>query len=163
MVHTPKGLRTINRRKITCRINNDGYVEIRLSKGGNTKTCFIHVLLAQVFIVNPENKPEVNHIDGIKTNNTLSNLEWVTHAENMQHAYAGGLWKVPDITKHKLYDGCLNVVFDSIREAADYYGINHSTLRDRLRRKSKKRGCLNYLAKSRKLRADIRCGIEYLE
>lgn len=55
------------------------------------KNQFVHRLLAQTFIPNPDNKPQVNHIDGNKMNNTLSNLEWVTSAENTQHAVDLGL------------------------------------------------------------------------
>lgn len=55
------------------------------------KNQFIHRLLAQAFIPNPENKAHVNHIDGNKQNNALSNLEWVTPKENAVHAAAIGL------------------------------------------------------------------------
>lgn len=53
---------------------------------GTKKRLFAHRLVAQAYIPNPENKPEVNHKDGNKLNNCIDNLEWVTHAENTQHA-----------------------------------------------------------------------------
>ena len=65
-----------------------GYVTIDFSGQG---TFSAHRLIAETFIPNPENKPEVNHKDGFKTNNAVSNLEWVTPLENMRHAIATGL------------------------------------------------------------------------
>jgi len=55
------------------------------------KNQFIHRLLAQAYINNPMNKPHVNHIDGVKTNNKLTNLEWNTEQENSQHAVDNNL------------------------------------------------------------------------
>lgn len=72
--------------------DKDGYRVVSLvGRGGKRKSLKVHRLLAQTFIPNPENKPCVNHIDGDKANNTLSNLEWCTVQENVQHAYDEGL------------------------------------------------------------------------
>ena len=62
-----------------------------LSKQGKVKTITVHRLVAQAFIPNPDSKPEVNHIDGDKKNNNMSNLEWCTSSENVQHAVDTGL------------------------------------------------------------------------
>lgn len=61
------------------------------TKSGKQSNFYVHRLVAQAFIDNPENKPEVNHIDGDPTNNKVENLEWVTKSENEIHAYATGL------------------------------------------------------------------------
>lgn len=62
-----------------------GYLLINLCKNNIAYTKTIHRLVAQTFIPNPENKPQVNHIDEDKTNNMVSNLEWVTAEENINH------------------------------------------------------------------------------
>ena len=63
-------------------INTQGYLFVQLSKNGKVKTFGIHRLVAQTFIENPENLPQVNHIDEDKTNNKVSNLEWCTAKYN---------------------------------------------------------------------------------
>ncbi len=68
-------------------INYDGYHRVCLWKNNMSKKYLVHRLVAQKFIPNPFNKPEVNHIDGNKSNNDVSNLEWVTTKENAIHAY----------------------------------------------------------------------------
>jgi hypothetical protein len=68
-----------------------GYKSIQLFKNGGSKFYRIHRLVALHFISNPENKPEVNHIDCNKLNNCYNNLEWVTPKENMKHALLNGI------------------------------------------------------------------------
>lgn len=69
-----------------------GYLTVRIYiKDNKEKNFSIHRLVAETFIPNPKNKSQVNHIDGIKTNNNAENLEWVTPRENAVHAYRIGL------------------------------------------------------------------------
>lgn len=68
-----------------------GYKDVCLFKNGKRKYYFVHRLVAQAFILNPENKPEPNHIDGNPSNNKVNNLEWVTKSENRLHAIHTGL------------------------------------------------------------------------
>ncbi|AHJ87158.1 HNH endonuclease [Bacillus phage JBP901] len=71
--------------------SSGGYCQVGLCGSGKLKKYVIHRLVALAFIPNPENKPQVNHIDGNKQNNCLSNLEWVTVSENIIHAINTGL------------------------------------------------------------------------
>lgn len=71
--------------------HTNGYLLVRLCKNGESKCTRIHRLVADAFIPNTENKGDVNHIDGNKTNNHVSNLEWATRSENLKHAHMSGL------------------------------------------------------------------------
>lgn len=88
---------TIKGRILKQRTNPGGYYYVELSKNGTKATFAIHQLVAQAFLDNPGNKPIVNHIDGNKLNNSLTNLEWATYSQNLQHAYKTGLRRTVSI------------------------------------------------------------------
>jgi len=71
-----------------------GYLYIGLSKNNKIYTKLVHRLVAKAFIENSNNKPDINHINGIKTDNRVQNLEWATRTENQIHAYKIGLQKI---------------------------------------------------------------------
>jgi len=68
-------------------IDRKGYCRIGLHEGGNMDVFMVHRIVAKYFIPNPENKPQVNHINGNPSDNHISNLEWATAKENMRHAF----------------------------------------------------------------------------
>lgn len=71
--------------------NTDGYLIIGLYKDKKRKTKRVARLIAEAFISNPNNKPQINHKNGIKTDDRIDNLEWVTSSENHQHAFRVGI------------------------------------------------------------------------
>lgn len=78
---------TVKRERILTPHRVGGYLHAELNMRGVHKGKKIHRLVAEAFIPNPDNKREVNHIDGNKHNNTVENLEWVTSSENQLHAF----------------------------------------------------------------------------
>jgi hypothetical protein len=72
--------------------DNGGYLRIELWKDKKKISHSVHRIVIKTFISNPKNKPEVNHLNGVKTDNRVSNLCWVTRNENMDHAWKIGLY-----------------------------------------------------------------------
>lgn len=70
--------------------DNKGYSRINLSKNGKSKKHSVHRLVANAFLIKQKHQDQVNHIDGDKKNNDVSNLEWCTGKENVRHSYAIG-------------------------------------------------------------------------
>lgn len=84
-------------------LNSAGYCVVRLSDASNGRrlTARVHRLVAEAFLPNPYDKPEVNHMDGDKSNPKLTNLEWVTSHENRQHAWDTGLRNKSHLPNYK--------------------------------------------------------------
>lgn len=80
------GLIKRNNKLLKHQHSTNGYIHVILCKDNKVKSFRLHRLLAQAFIKNPCNKPQVNHMDGNRKNYSLNNLEWVTASENMLHA-----------------------------------------------------------------------------
>lgn len=125
-------------------INNNGYLRVNLSKKNLTKNYSLHRLVALHFISNPDNKEQVNHIDGNKQNNCINNLEWVTASENMKHSYDIGIRTTDVPIKGNTKKICVwnkkgLHTFNSIKEASEQMGLSYHILKDisRNRRKSK--------------------------
>lgn len=120
--------------------NGKGYLYIQIGKGVENRR-YIHRLVAELFIPNPDNLPQVNHKDGDKSNNHVENLEWVTAMENSIHATKFGLRKVgaeaEGAIKVFTTDG---MVFGCIKDAAKHFDINYGTLKYGLRNRPLYRG-----------------------
>ena len=95
-----KGYNADKPRVIKPIIGANGYYKVNLNINGKEILVSIHRLVAQAFIPNPDNKPEVNHKDGNKSHNYAWNLEWVTSKENIEHALRTGLKKGMKGDKH---------------------------------------------------------------
>nr|WP_302598403.1 NUMOD4 domain-containing protein [uncultured Cellulosilyticum sp.] len=106
--------------------SNNGYQAVMLCKNGEEKQVFVHRLVAQAFIPNIENKPQVNHIDENKANNHLSNLEWVTAKENINHGTRTERQAKAKCKPVLVLDIDYNEVgvFDSIKQACEVLSVD---------------------------------------
>ncbi len=123
-----------------------GYLKVTLSKNGEHKTAAVHRLVALAFLENPDNKQEVNHKNGIRTDNSLENLEWVTNSENQLHAYRElgkkptAYWKNrPRKFARRFTPEQVRAIRSDMRsypEIAAAYHVSKTAIRDIVRRKN---------------------------
>lgn len=107
-------------------VEKHSYLRVRLWKNKVVRTLFVHRLVAQAFIPNPLNKPQINHIDGNKKNNCADNLEWCSASENMEHAYKNGLRKTRKVAQVK--DGKIINTFLNVYRASKETGIQYASI-----------------------------------
>ena len=107
-----------------------GYYQISFRVDGVKKYVRVHRLIAETLLPNPLNLPMVNHKDGNKLNNDLSNLEWCNNSHNTQEAYDNNLYKSKHRCSVKAIDKETkeNFEFTSIRQCAEHLGLNRKTI-----------------------------------
>lgn len=123
--------------KLKLHMGTSGYIQLNIGKP--TKSYLVHRLVAQLYLPNPSNLPEVNHKDGNKLNNNVENLEWVSRSQNIIHGIYNNLipspWKGKlgkyHIRSKRVYQIIDNIIvneFGSAREASRETGINYGTI-----------------------------------
>jgi hypothetical protein len=120
-------IRKKDNKEMKCCIDQCGYKKFSPYINGSKFQLKVHRLVAAIYIPNPENKPQVNHKNGIKTDNRVENLEWCTAKENIQHAHLNGLSDNSHLCKKVLQIDPTTKqvlkVYNSYREASTYTGI----------------------------------------
>lgn len=127
----------VSNRYLKLSIDTRGY---KVLKRSNKKDVRVHRLVAQLYLPKIDGKNEVNHINGIKTDNRVENLEWCSHQENCLHAYKTGLRQPSCKQKEAARKYCMerksrkckdlknNIIYNSTREASRKTGIPNSTI-----------------------------------
>jgi len=125
--------RSIKEKLLAQKDNGSGYKFVSLSKNGETKSYYVHRLVAMSFLTTSDEKMVVNHLDGNPANNCVTNLEWSTHAENCKHAYDFNL----NSNKGKehcfavgIIDNQMGGEYGSIKEWSEARGFKYSTGRN---------------------------------
>ena len=141
------------RHKYLTKSYNGGYAKIIIKVDGVHHNKLVHRLVAQAYIPNPENKPQVNHKDGDKANNNVFNLEWCTQSENNIHAFKNGLMSITDTCKKnqkkavakKIIDTKTGEIFESVTLAAKKFNKKACWLVYKLKHSKNNDTSLEYL------------------
>jgi len=122
-------IKSIARNKILTPKNNwDGYKRIQLYRKNKCIFVSIHRLVAEAFLGTPQEGMVVNHINGIKGDNRLINLEWVTQKDNIRHAHETGLSKTKKIVHQYDMNNKYIETFDSVSKASKITGVDTSSI-----------------------------------
>lgn len=121
-------------------VNKNGYLSVIISVDGHHKLKSVHRLVATTFLPNPDNLPQINHIDGNKTNNCVENLEWCTQSRNMGHAKEHGLWSPVECGKSSRLSTGIPVrcitdgkEYSSINQAAKTYCMDFESVKESIK------------------------------
>lgn len=140
VLSTRKDIPYILKQSINSTKSNSTYYMVRIiNDDGKTCKKYIHRLMAELFLWNPNNKNQVNHIDGNKHNNDLTNLEWVTHQENAIHAVAEGLTPTVSVDQYT-NNGVFIASYTSIIEAERATGVHNPNITKVLKGRRKTAG-----------------------
>ena len=118
------------------RTSGKGYIKVTLRKDNKSFEKYIHILVAEHYIDNPENLPVVNHKDGNKQNCSVDNLEWITYSGNNQHAYDNNLKSRGEgfynakLTEKDVAEIKKLGKYTTYQNIADKYGVTKATIRD---------------------------------
>ena len=123
---------------LTPRLDGKGYEMVALYKEGKARNTKVHRLVAQAFIPNPNNYPQVNHKDENKTNNDVKNLEWCTNEYN--HNYGTRNERVAKSLSKKVICITTGEIFNSMREACRKYKIHTGSMTEKKKKKKKTAG-----------------------
>ena len=136
--------------------NGNGYKKVNLCDKITKKPYLIHRIVALTYLDNIDNKPCVNHKNGIKSDNRVENLEWCTYSENNKHAFRTGLKWHSELQRSRVsknaekycckivLDTATGIFYNSVVEASKYYNINISSIYSILNGRQKNKTTLIY-------------------
>ena len=117
-------------------LTTNGYCKFDICINNKKTTSLVHRIVAECWIENVDNKLEVNHINGIKSDNRIENLEWCTRTENNRHAWKTGLSKSSEKQRLSASKLVLNtqtgIFYNSAKEASKTIGMKYSTFKNKL-------------------------------